>query len=184
MYWFLNWESSRSSWQKQLLLEIPKGSQENFPSPSLGFVFPHEFLKCKSVCSMHSETKYQNMGAWSRERFTAGPWKELGGSCLKTLKLASLCAGFNPWSRKIPHAAEQLSHNYQACALEPGSHNYWAHVLQLLKPVHPRARAPQQEKPPQWEVRAPQLQNCPHSLQLETQHSWNKTNQLSCCCCC
>ena len=27
-------------------------------------------------------------------------------------------------------------HNYRACAPEPGSHNNWAHVLQLLKPVH------------------------------------------------
>ena len=28
---------------------------------------------------------------------------------------------FDPWSRKIPHAVEQLSqcHNYRACALEP-----------------------------------------------------------------
>ena len=47
--------------------------------------------------------------------------------------------GFEPWSRKIPHAAEQLSPcatTTEACA--------------------PRARAPQQEKPPQWEARAPQ----------------------------
>ena len=32
------------------------------------------------------------------------------------------------------------------------------HVLQLLKPVSPRARALQQEKPPQWEACALQLQ--------------------------
>ena len=43
---------------------------------------------------------------------------------------------FHPWSRRIPHAAEQLS----PCAttLEPVlkslSRNYWAHGLQLLKP--------------------------------------------------
>ena len=58
--------------------------------------------------------------------------------------------GFKPWSRKISHAAEQLSpwatttepacHNYWACALEPVNHNYWA--------CAPRARAPQQEEPP------------------------------------
>ena len=36
-------------------------------------------------------------------------------------------------------------------------HNYWAHVPQLLKPARvPRARAPHQEEPPQWEARAPQ----------------------------
>ena len=34
---------------------------------------------------------------------------------------------FNPWSKKISHATEQLSlvnHNYWACAPESGSHNY------------------------------------------------------------
>ena len=47
--------------------------------------------------------------------------------------------GFNPWSRNIPHATEQLSpcmsHNYRVQTLEPSSHNYWADVLQLLKPA-------------------------------------------------
>ena len=45
-------------------------------------------------------------------------------------------------------ATKPMHHNYWACALESVSHNYWAHV--------PRARAPQQEKPQQWEARAPQ----------------------------
>ena len=31
----------------------------------------------------------------------------------------------------------------------------------------PRAREPQQEKPPQWEARALQLENRPHLLQPE-----------------
>ena len=31
--------------------------------------------------------------------------------------------------------AKPMNHNYCACALEPRSHNYWAHVLQLLKPT-------------------------------------------------
>ena len=55
---------------------------------------------------------------------------------------------FNRWSRKIPHAVEQLS----PCAttIEPVSiaRNYRAHALQLLKPTCPRAHTPQ-EKPPQ-----------------------------------
>ena len=53
------------------------------------------------------------------------------------------CRGhrFNPWSRKIPHAAGQLS--LRAATTE-------ARV--------PGAHAPQQEKPPQWEARAPQLE--------------------------
>ena len=65
-------------------------------------------------------------------------------------------------------AAKHVRHNYWACALEPVSHNYWAHVLQLLSPrattaeAHvPRARAPQQEKPPQWEAWAPQRRVAP-----------------------
>ena len=32
-----------------------------------------------------------------------------------------------------PGATETLCHNYGACALEPESGSYWAHVLQLLK---------------------------------------------------
>ena len=39
--------------------------------------------------------------------------------------------------------------------------NYWAHRQQLLKPGHPRARAPQTEKPWQWEVLPPQLEESP-----------------------
>ena len=31
-------------------------------------------------------------------------------------------------------ATKPLHHNYSACALEPTSHNYWAHVPELLKP--------------------------------------------------
>ena len=78
-------------------------------------------------------------------------------------------------------ATKPVCYNYWACALEPASHNYWAHAPQLWKPVHsrarvpqllnlhaataeactPRARAPQQEKPPQWEARAPQWRVAP-----------------------
>ena len=50
-----------------------------------------------------------------------------------------------------------MHHNYWACAPEPvlGSYNYWAYVLQLPKPTHPRVRAPQQEKSPQKGACAP-----------------------------
>ena len=47
---------------------------------------------------------------------------------------------FNCWSRKIPHAEEQLS---------PSATSYWAHIPQLLKPASPRAHTLQQEKLPQ-----------------------------------
>ena len=59
-----------------------------------------------------------------------------------------------------------LCHNYWACALEPGSHNYWAHVPQLLKLTYPWARALQQKKPEQWEAHA-LLEHSPCSQQLE-----------------
>ena len=36
-----------------------------------------------------------------------------------------------------------------------------------MKPVYPRARAPQQEKAQQWEACASQLESSPHSPQLE-----------------
>ena len=44
-------------------------------------------------------------------------------------------------------------------ATKPLSHNYWARV--------PRARALQQEEPPQWEAHIQQQRVAPHSLQLE-----------------
>ena len=43
-------------------------------------------------------------------------------------------------------ATKPVSRNCWACTLEPVSHDYWARV--------PRARAPQQEKPLQWEATA------------------------------
>ena len=44
--------------------------------------------------------------------------------------------------RHLPH------HSNWVCTLEPGDHNYWDHMQQLLKPECPRAHAPQLEKPP------------------------------------
>ena len=46
-------------------------------------------------------------------------------------------------------------------AAKPLSHNYWACVLQLLYPKHPRACDLQQEKPLQWEAHAAQLKSSP-----------------------
>ena len=50
-------------------------------------------------------------------------------------------------------ATKFVRHNHWACALEPASHNYWDR--------EPRARAPQQEKPPHWEAHAPQRRVAP-----------------------
>ena len=70
-------------------------------------------------------------------------------------------------------ATKPVHHNYWACALEPGSCNYWAPVP--LKPVRPRAHPLQQEEPLQWEVHALQLESSPHSLQLEKARAAMKT---------
>ena len=51
-------------------------------------------------------------------------------------------------------------HNYWACALEHASHNYWAHVPQLLKPAR-LDPVLHNEKPPQWEAHAPQQRAAP-----------------------
>ena len=64
-------------------------------------------------------------------------------------------------------ATKPRHHNYWASALEPTCHNYsrpratttHAHVPQLLKPTCPGDPALQQENPPQWEARTPQLES-------------------------
>ena len=53
----------------------------------------------------------------------------------------STCKGhrFDPWSERIPHAAEQLglcSTTTEPALLEPANHNYWACMPQLLRPAH------------------------------------------------
>ena len=83
-------------------------------------------------------------------------------------------------------ATTPLGHHYWACAVEPGSRNYWAGGQQLVKPSRRRAGAQQQEKPLQWEACAPQPEGSPCCLQLEKipplamkiQHS-QKRKQLS-----
>ena len=64
---------------------------------------------------------------------------------------------FDPWSGKIPHAAEQLS----LCTT-------------TTEPMYPRAHALQQEKPPQWAAQASQLESSPHSPQLQKNPGSNK----------
>ena len=64
-------------------------------------------------------------------------------------------------------ATKPMCRNHWTRALEPGNHNYWAREPQLEKPIRPRACAPLQEKPPQREASAPQLQMRPRSQQLD-----------------
>ena len=77
-----------------------------------------------------------------------------------------------------------MDHNYWTCALEPTNHNYESPLPQPQEPMCPTARAPQEEKPSQWEAWASQLEKPPGSPQLEkatkTQYSQkiNKENIL------
>ena len=70
--------------------------------------------------------------------------------------------------------ATNPGHSYWACALEPRSHNCWAHMLQLLKPGCPWARAPQRETPLQWEDCMLQLERSPCSNEDPAQPNINK----------
>ena len=63
-------------------------------------------------------------------------------------------------------AAKPVRHNYWACTLEPASHNYWSLRATTTEAHVHRARAPQREKPPQWEAPALQ-QSSPRLRQLE-----------------
>ena len=58
-------------------------------------------------------------------------------------------------------ATKPVSHNDWACTLEPVSHNYWSPRATTIEAHVPRARAPQQEKPLQWQARAPQWRVAP-----------------------
>ena len=79
-----------------------------------------------------------------------------GGPMVENLPASAGDTGSIPDSQRshIPQS-KSVCHNYWACTLEPGSCDYWSYVLQLLKPMLPRAHALQQEKPPQWEAHAP-----------------------------
>ena len=68
--------------------------------------------------------------------------------------------------------------NYWAGAPDPGSHNYWTHMPQLLKLTCPRAHGLQQEKPPQWEAHALQIESSPHSPQLKESPCCNEDPTL------
>ena len=57
-------------------------------------------------------------------------------------------------------ATKSVHHNYWTCALEPGSCNSWAHVLQLSKPRHLQPELCK-EKLPQWEAHTLQWRVAP-----------------------
>ena len=60
--------------------------------------------------------------------------------------------------------------NYWACALEPASHNYWAHVPQLLKPLHLEPVLCNKRSHPVRSL-CTTTKSSPDSLQLEKAHA-------------
>ena len=78
--------------------------------------------------------------------------------------------GFYPWSRRIPHTAEQLS--LCTTTTEPVLQSPWATTTELTCPnywsLHTvEARAPPQEKPLQWEPMHHSWRVAPVLAQLE-----------------
>ena len=64
-------------------------------------------------------------------------------------------------------AAKPMRHNSWACALELTSHHYWARL--------PRACAPQQERPAQWEAHTPQWRVAPARCNWRSPRTATKT---------
>ena len=74
-------------------------------------------------------------------------------------------------------ATKPVRHNYRACALEPASHNYWAHVPQLLKPPHLEPVLPTREATAMRSLRTT-TKSSPRSLQPEkSPHAATKTQR-------
>ena len=109
-----------------------------------------QFTPNWSVDSIKYQSKFQKAGT------------SLVAQCLR-IRLPMQGSGVRTLVREDPtcrRATKPVRHNYWACVLEPANHNYWARVPQLLKPTHlePMLR---NEKPPQWEARAPQRRVAP-----------------------
>ena len=77
--------------------------------------------KPKSLCSKHSEAKqYQNVRVGSKERFTAGPCKEMGGSS-DSLDALSKALFYEQWGRGM--SSLQTSWCQSLCS--------WGQVIEL-----------------------------------------------------
>ena len=97
---------------------------------------------------------YNNINSQKSKILSGLPWWLSGKESTCQCK----SHGFNPWSRMIPHASEQLSQ--WATTTEPMCCNNWSPCV--LEPL-----LSQQEKLTQWETQTWQLQSSPCSLQPE-----------------
>ena len=129
----------------------------NFP-PSTALTISHRFWNIVHYfCSVQNTFKFSLLLS-----LTCGLFKSVllswASLVAQWLRICLSMQGTWVWAlvREDPTcrgAGKPVRHNYRACALEPTSHNYWAHM--------PRACALQQEKPSQWEARAPQWRVAP-----------------------
>ena len=97
-------------------------------------------------------TKHQGLPWWSVQ------WR---GACLPTQEtwVGSLALEDSTCRR----ATEPVRHNYWTSTLESGSHNCWAHTLQLLKAMHLELMLHNKRS----HHNAPTTKNSPCSVQLE-----------------
>ena len=103
-----------------------------------------------------------------------------GGSVVKNLPAKAGDAGSitDPGRSHMPRSNKACAPQLLSLALEPTHGCYRALVPQLPKHTHPRARALQQERPPQREdACAPQPERSPRSLQREK--SWGSSEDLA-----
>ena len=125
------------------------------------------WLDTQATCGFTPTSHF--LGAWAShlhfKQTSRFPWwlsgEESACQCMSP--------GFDPWSGRIPHATEWLSLRVTtnepvlwspgATSTERKGRNCWSQS--------PRACALQQERPPQWEAHASQLECNPHLLQLE-----------------
>ena len=105
------------------------------------------FLPFRSQCKLNSSEvnpRIHVLGRNTSKNLAKGlPWW-LGGK-----EFACQCRRhrFNPWSGKIPHASERLS--TRATTVEPV---LWSPGAATTKALAPRAYAPQQGRPRQWDA--------------------------------
>ena len=71
----------------------------------------------------------------------------------------------SPGRTHMPWSNWSMHHDYWASTLEPSGYNYWACILQIQKPAHPRACTSQQEE--HHNAKPVQLESRPHSPQLK-----------------
>lgn len=92
------------------------------------------------------QSKYHNKMSHTDFWFPSTYKSYVKTSVVKNPSCYAKDTGFNPWSRKIPHAevTKPMCHNYWAPALQPMSCNYWS--LRALRPVPCNKRSQSKKK--------------------------------------